>query len=659
MMRGQIHLLLWVLLLPILSSGLSSPSIQASSSIQSSEFIIFEVCPDFKSEFVVLKNISPHDANLTGWSLTDGEGVVEFNQTLMLAPDERLIVTGCSSMVAPIYPGVRSIEYPSNASLRGRFTLANEGDDLWLKDRGGKTVDGLVYGTAASGSIWSGPPLKRIPQGDVAQRQVHLLNATSAADWVVVSAGRSSLPSEEFEAVVEPFSCPENALPRVIREIILAAHSIQVAVYELSSPQIVAALAERSRSGVAVHILIEGQPVSGISNASIAAAQILSDEGCEVRMLKTGDGFRRYDFLHCKYLVVDDRRTVVISENLGRGLTANRGWGVAVDDQSLAKYMLGLFEEDWRNTSFDISSIERLEDHRSDFRPDASVPPLGEICPYLAKVRTVVSPDNSFEELLKLVSSAQRRIDIQQLECDLKWLQSPSLMEEVLAAAKRGVEVRLLFDSTWSTEAQEMVSSLNTLAADQSLDLVARCISPYHEFEIMHNKGMIVDDSCLISSINWVDTALYNNREVGLIVQSKEISSFFFNFFLRDWEVDPDPPLIQIEDHVEAQEGRGLLLNASGCYDRSGIISYEWDLGGDGVVDWTGEYCLIELPRGNHTILLTITDTFNNTASAALTVEVVPLDEKEGKEGLIPVVIMTSGAIFIFSSVWKSIKAKK
>ena len=40
----------------------------------------------------------------------------------------------------------------------------------------------------------------------------------------------------------------------------------------------------------------------------------------------------------------------------------------------------------------------------------------------------------------------------------------------------------------------------------------------------LHNKGAIVDgESVLISSINWGDSAMVRNREMGLIITSTEV----------------------------------------------------------------------------------------------------------------------------------------
>ena len=90
--------------------------------------------------------------------------------------------------------------------------------------------------------------------------------------------------------------------------------------------------------------LIEGQPLGGLSEASKAAATALKDAGCEVRELRSQDAYKRYDYLHAKYLVVDSSRSVIMSENWGTGLWSNRGWGVCAESAGLAWYLEGMFE---------------------------------------------------------------------------------------------------------------------------------------------------------------------------------------------------------------------------------------------------------------------------------------------------------------------------
>ena len=52
----------------------------------------------------------------------------------------------------------------------------------------------------------------------------------------------------------------------------------------------------------------------------------------------------------------------------------------------------------------------------------------------------------------------------------------------------------------------------------------------------LHNKGAIVDgESVLISSINWGDSAMVRNREMGLIITSAEVAEPYIQSWYADW----------------------------------------------------------------------------------------------------------------------------
>lgn len=51
----------------------------------------------------------------------------------------------------------------------------------------------------------------------------------------------------------------------------------------------------------------------------------------------------------------------------------------------------------------------------------------------------------------------------------------------------------------------------------------------------MHAKGLVVDDSVLISSINWNENSPGFNREAGVIIDSPEVAEYYSSVFEQDW----------------------------------------------------------------------------------------------------------------------------
>ncbi|HDN96196.1 MAG TPA: hypothetical protein ENG71_03940, partial [Thermoplasmatales archaeon] len=57
-----------------------------------------------------------------------------------------------------------------------------------------------------------------------------------------------------------------------------------------------------------------------------------------------------------------------------------------------------------------------------------------------------------------------------------------------------------------------------------------------HSQYTIHNKGLIIDgEKVLISSINWGENSVRRNREIGVVVEDKNIASYFEDIFWYDW----------------------------------------------------------------------------------------------------------------------------
>lgn len=53
---------------------------------------------------------------------------------------------------------------------------------------------------------------------------------------------------------------------------------------------------------------------------------------------------------------------------------------------------------------------------------------------------------------------------------------------------------------------------------------------------LLHNKGMVVDaEKVLVSSINWTQNSILNNREAAVLVTSPEVADYYEQLFHRDW----------------------------------------------------------------------------------------------------------------------------
>lgn len=596
----------------------------------SKELMIWEVLPCFPAEFVTIKNVAQCEASLVDIAISDGEGRVTFRDNSTIKPGGLLTV--CSSLETLRAMGVLTpaIELGS-LDTWGTFRLADKGDEIIILSPSNKVIDAFVFGDSTyAGEGWKGHPFEPIGKGDSAKRNGSF-DTNESRDWVVSVPGRSSLGTMECRASVEPFIIPGEAGKRLLRELKYARHSVILAFYQLAEPAVVDELCRCAFDGVNVTILLEGQPVGGMKEGEMDAIGELLASGADIRLLESENGYKRYRYLHCKYAVVDSHRTCVLSENLlSASLQSNRGWGVIIESREIANYFSSLFEIDSLSSMLDVRNADEKQIPGFSHEP-VEVQLLENVSypRFSCSVTPILSPDFSKNALIEIVKDAEERIMIQQMYCDLT--PDDELLDEIISAAKRGVKVRMLLDSSYYSQVGSdnaaLVEDLNLIAIKNELDLEARLVSKYHDFKIMHNKGLIVDDHVLVSSINWCPSGFAENREVGVVMGSEELTDFFLAVFLEDWAIDPIPPIARIDGPERAAQGDIICFSAMDSSDNAAISNYSWDIDGDGTYDRWGALLVITLPAGNHVIRLRVTDLHNNTAQCDQTIEVIDLPE--------------------------------
>jgi hypothetical protein len=99
----------------------------------------------------------------------------------------------------------------------------------------------------------------------------------------------------------------------------------------------------------------------------------------------------------------------------------------------------------------------------------------------------------------------------------------------------------------------------------------------------MHNKGIIVDnEKVLVSSINWSNYSVSQNREAGVIITHTGVTDFFASVFQWDWEhgeylggLGLVPPTTPILDEVREPDINGEIeLSWSECTDHDGTVEH-------------------------------------------------------------------------------------
>lgn len=377
---------------------------------------------------------------------------------------------------------------------------------------------------------------------------------------------------------------PKSNLELTLGAIESAQESLLLNIYEFTSEPIAQALIKKIRQGIKVEILQEGEPVGNMSQKALdlqseilAAMEAKSHAVTNRYFVMTSDanenGLRRFRFDHAKYLVVDGRSTVIGSENYSPtghplpGTKGTRGWETRLYDVPTTKEFIKMFRADAELSHGDVEQL--VEGGRVSFLPGmAMVQGMSELSSVQSywdgaplslvgeSIERVTSPESSLTGLIKLMRSARRSLDLELMGFSMKWGNTgrvSPLYQEVVAAARRGVAVRVLLNdekafiggnhkgerAAKKNQSELTVDALNALATEEGLDLEA-AIADVQGMGVkyIHNKGVLVDeDKVLISSINWNQNSVMNNRETAVVISSREINRFYRDLFTQDWEV--------------------------------------------------------------------------------------------------------------------------
>jgi phosphatidylserine/phosphatidylglycerophosphate/cardiolipin synthase-like enzyme len=449
-------------------------------------------------EFVVVQVPRRSAAN---WTLTDGETTVRLptdrSATRFAVGDDPAAVRRIADLPVADGPGL---------------SLSNVGERLRLR-RDGDVVDTLAYSDA--------------PEGE------RLVTGAAGRRWRPVGFDPRPVRAHG-SAPVTGFLLPDS--PSVATETLRGARRrILLAGYTLTSERVVDALVAADSRGVAVAVLVDGDPVGGRTARGAAALDRLVAAGITVSVL--GGPRARFEYHHPKYAVVDDR-ALVTSENwkpAGVGGRSSRGWGVVVDSPAVAADLAGLFRSDagWRD-AVPWRRYRRGETFETATPADGTYPSRIDPTTVTGTVRVLTAPGNAESAVVDVIDGADERVDVIQPSIGRR---DGPLLRATVRAATRGAEVRVLLSGAWyvAEENAALVEWLNGVADRRDLPLSARVAEPRGRFEKIHAKGVVADEVVVVGSLNWNENAVSDNREVAVAVRSEALATYFRRAFDADW----------------------------------------------------------------------------------------------------------------------------
>lgn len=171
----------------------------------------------------------------------------------------------------------------------------------------------------------------------------------------------------------------------------------------------------------------------------------------------------------------------------------------------------------------------------------------------------------------ELIQGAKEYIHILLLEIHKDGI-TISLMEDLISAQKRGVEIKVLLENNLSCN-QESLTYLKGKGIEARLD------SPQ---KFLHHKLMIIDGKeVLLGSTNWSYMSLDYNNETNVLVKDSDVTRYYEEYFQLLWKdptQEPRVPLLKTKKVIPlavkkdySNQLRSLLDNAQ---KRIHIIMY-------------------------------------------------------------------------------------
>ncbi len=507
----------------------------------------------------------PEACDLTGWTLSDGEGTWAFPNGTRLDAGATLWVAGDLATWAS-FKGFQPAIGLASGRLSGDLILANGGDGIELRDPTGHAVDAFAWGDKTVAGM-SGAIAKTSPGLVYLRDRVGgaWVDTDRAADWATPREhriGESSLDRPTFTVPsLTLYSSPDSSFGVLTALVAGSSQRLHLHVYELRSAALVDALvaAKTAHPALDLQVLVDADPVGQSASERHATADALR------RITALGGhawlaGNGRYDDWHLKVLVADEAVAVQSENWVDSGVpedpsTGNRGWGAVVPGAEAAGWFASWMAADrasWDVQPFNLTRYDPL--YSGWDRPAA--PRTGAYGPRVPAVTLqgpltvtpLVAPDHTqdprADPLAALVTSATTRVEAQQLDLatgaknGIGWSGPDPFLSSLEASARRGVTVRVQAAAPFASGDAGNQPALDELAAAGA----ATSVLDRAGIATLHNKGLLVDDRVVLGSMNGNHHSRSANREVDLVLQGPGAAAFFRGLFDGDWEGRGAPP---------------------------------------------------------------------------------------------------------------------
>lgn len=300
--------------------------------------------------------------------------------------------------------------------------------------------------------------------------------------------------------LVLPDAGSRSAEDWLVKAIDGASRTVRLTIYQIESPAILDALVRAHRNGVDVRVLYNSRSFNlpGFPDPNVRTIPELRAAGVSVQ-----PSSKKFMFTHQKTLTIDQAFAVVMTFNLAKEHFAGcRDFGVVTTDPGQIAEITEVFEADWNGRPAPLS-LETL----------------------------VWSPDHARQRLIALIDGSR-----QTLEVYSQTIRDQAFVKAMMAAAARGVQVRLIsaaFGNTERPPEPKVEAVRQTLEAH---GVQTRGLKGLYA----HAKVIITDSGtpsgrAFVGSQNFSSTSMSRNRELGIIVTYVPLLAALRDQFDQDW----------------------------------------------------------------------------------------------------------------------------
>jgi cardiolipin synthase A/B len=142
----------------------------------------------------------------------------------------------------------------------------------------------------------------------------------------------------------------------------------------------------------------------------------------------------------------------------------------------------------------------------------------------------IVLPDQTVKSIVDAIHSAKKSVRVKMF-----LFSHPGLLKAVIAAKKRGVDVRVMLNP-----ARRSGESDNDLTRKKLQAAGVKVIDSNPNFDVTHEKSMVVDDAfAFVQSLNWATKNVTGTRDYAVVTSRPEEVAEVIACFEADWARKP------------------------------------------------------------------------------------------------------------------------